>query len=198
MQKKWICIVVATLSDNSFFFSAMQCVGVGIYIRIFMVLTGASRVHPIYCDIFCPAERVRYMACRLTSDISTKMFHHLYAGISKRYLEFFGWIQFIWKRSNSIPVIVFPAIKFASRQNSVNFQHKLPCDKIVQIVCKTTSAGTFLWIYRRLIGRPYIALAQQDKIYRNISDALGRLRSDQQEEAELIWGECNHAAFLER
>ena len=32
--------------------------------------------------------------------------------------------------------------------------------------------------YRRLIGRPYIALARQDKIYRNISDALGRLRSD--------------------
>ena len=28
------------------------------------------------------------------------------------------------------------------------------------------------------IGRPYIALVRQDKIYRNISDALGRLRSD--------------------
>ena len=33
-------------------------------------------------------------------------------------------------------------------------------------------------IYRKLIGRPHIALARQDKIYRNISDALGRLRSD--------------------
>ena len=32
-------------------------------------------------------------------------------------------------------------------------------------------------IYRRLIGRPYIAFARQDKIYRNISDDLGRLRS---------------------
>ena len=30
---------------------------------------------PIYHDIFRPAERVRYMACRLTSDISTKEFH---------------------------------------------------------------------------------------------------------------------------
>ena len=33
-------------------------------------------------------------------------------------------------------------------------------------------------IYWRLIGRPHIALAWPDKIYRNISDALGRLRSD--------------------
>ena len=36
----------------------------------------SCRVHPIYCDIFCPAERLRYMTCRLTSDISTKEFHH--------------------------------------------------------------------------------------------------------------------------
>ena len=36
----------------------------------------------------------------------------------------------------------------------------------------------FFQIYWRLIGRPYIALARQDKIYRNISNALGRLRSD--------------------
>ena len=32
-------------------------------------------MHPIYCDIFCPAKREQYMACRLTSDISTKEFH---------------------------------------------------------------------------------------------------------------------------
>ena len=41
----------------------------------------ASRVHPIYCDIFCPAERVRYMICRLTSDISKKDVHHYCSGV---------------------------------------------------------------------------------------------------------------------
>ena len=42
------------------------------------------------------------------------------------------------------------------------------------------SSGEHLFlIYRRLIGRPYIALARQDKIYRNISDALGRDREAQ-------------------
>ena len=35
------------------------------------------------------------------------------------------------------------------------------------------SAGTLLKIYRRLIGRSYIAIARQDKKYRNISNALG-------------------------
>ena len=30
------------------------------------------RVDPIYCRYIDPAERVRYMTCRLTSDISTK------------------------------------------------------------------------------------------------------------------------------
>ena len=40
-----------------------------------------------------------------------------------------------------------------------------------------SSAGTLLWIYRRLIGRSYIALARQDQYIGNISDSLGRLRS---------------------
>ena len=38
------------------------------------------------------------------------------------------------------------------------------------------SDGTLLWIYRRLIGRSYIALARQDQYIGNISDLLGRLR----------------------
>ena len=38
-----------------------------LYIKIF-VICWASRVHPIYCDIFCPVERVQYMA----SDISKR------------------------------------------------------------------------------------------------------------------------------
>ena len=41
----------------------------------------------------------------------------------------------------------------------------------------STSAGTLLWIYRRLIGRSYIALARQDQYIGNISDPLRRLRS---------------------
>ena len=40
----------------------------------------------------------------------------------------------------------------------------------------TTSAGTLLWIYRRLIGRSYIALARQDQYIGNILDPLGRPR----------------------
>ena len=44
--------------------------------------------------------------------------------------------------------------------------------------CITISAGTLLWIYRRLIGRAYIALARrQDQYIGNISDPLIRLRS---------------------
>ena len=35
-------------------------------------------VDPIYCRSIDPAERVRYMTCRLTSDISTKEFQHYY------------------------------------------------------------------------------------------------------------------------
>ena len=34
------------------------------------------RVDPIYCRYIDPAERVWYMTCQLTSDISTKEFHH--------------------------------------------------------------------------------------------------------------------------
>ena len=50
---------------------------------------------------------------------------------------------------------------------------------IIQLIRCMSSSGEHLFqIYRRLIGRSYIALARQDKIYRNISDALGRLRSD--------------------
>ena len=37
------------------------------------------------------------------------------------------------------------------------------------------SAGTLLQIYRRLIGRSYIALARQDQYIGNILDPLGRL-----------------------
>ena len=33
-----------------------------------------------------------------------------------------------------------------------------------------SSAGTLLWIYRRLIGRLYFALARQDQYIGNISD----------------------------
>ena len=44
--------------------------------------------------------------------------------------------------------------------------------------CIYTSGEHLFEIYWRLIGRPHIALARQDNIYRNISDALGRLRSD--------------------
>ena len=55
-------------------------------IQIFKV----CRVDPIYPDIFGPAERLRYMACRLTSDISTKDFHlqYIYLYIHTRSLEF--------------------------------------------------------------------------------------------------------------
>ena len=42
----------------------------------------------------------------------------------------------------------------------------------------TISARHLLWIYRRLIGRPYIALARQAEVYRNISDPLGRLATN--------------------
>ena len=48
-------------------------------IQIFKV----CRVDPIYPDIFGPAERLRYMACRLTSDISTKDFHLQQGDVAK-------------------------------------------------------------------------------------------------------------------
>ena len=36
-------------------------------------------------------------------------------------------------------------------------------------------AGTLLWLFRQYIAMPYIALARQAWIYRNISDSLGTL-----------------------
>ena len=50
-------------------------------------------------------------------------------------------------------------------------------EKVGVLLRVCISAGTLLWIYRRLIGRSYIALAQQDQYIGNISDPLGRLRS---------------------
>ena len=37
-----------------------------------------SRVDPIYCNMFGPAERVRYMTCRLIGDISKKGGQHYF------------------------------------------------------------------------------------------------------------------------
>ena len=51
-------------------FEPLECIR---YIAIYIL---SCRVHSIYCDIFFPAERLRYMTCRLTSDRSTKEFHH--------------------------------------------------------------------------------------------------------------------------
>ena len=45
------------------------------YTKIFMSDLSLPSA-PIYCDIFCLAERVRYMACQLTCDISKKDVHH--------------------------------------------------------------------------------------------------------------------------
>ena len=64
-------IVVAT---NAFSF-ALQC-DILQCIAMKCNLLQVCRVDPIYCDIFGPAERVRYMACRLTSDIFTKGVEH--------------------------------------------------------------------------------------------------------------------------
>ena len=49
--------------------------------------------------------------------------------------------------------------------------------RTVTLSSVSSSAGTLLWIYRRLIGRSYITLARQDQYIGNISDWLGRLRS---------------------
>ena len=48
--------------------------------------------------------------------------------------------------------------------------------KLIILTCVLISGETLLQIYRRLIGRSYIAIARQDKIYRNISDALGKTK----------------------
>ena len=46
-------------------------------------------------------------------------------------------------------------------------------------------AGTLLWVYRQFIAMPYIALAQQAWIYRNISESLGTL----------LWIRMNYEVF---
>ena len=40
-----------------------------------------------------------------------------------------------------------------------------------------TKGHALLWVYRQLFAMPYIALARQAWIYRNISVTFGRLRS---------------------
>ena len=83
-----IQIVVTTLTDRFFFFlqfTVMCWDKTKIFmvwseppewIRYIAIYILSFRVHSIYCDIFFSAERFRYMTCRLTSDISTKEFHH--------------------------------------------------------------------------------------------------------------------------
>ena len=51
-----------------------------------------SRVDPIYCDIFGPAERVRYMTSRLIGDISTQGVQHQLVVIML-FLPFFTWLN---------------------------------------------------------------------------------------------------------
>ena len=46
-----------------------------------------------------------------------------------------------------------------------------------QLLTVDNRGHTLLWVYRQLIAMPYIALARQAWIYRNISVTIGRLRS---------------------
>ena len=87
---------------------------------------------------------------------------------------------------SSIDTPVSALSNFYTQQDFTNWQNcrkcKGPCKYMewkLQILenCVTNSAGTLLWIYQRLIGRSYIALARQDQYIGNISDPLGRLRS---------------------
>ena len=78
------------------------------YIRYIAIYILSCRVHSIYCDIFCPAERVRYMACRLTSDISKKDVHHYLPPINCTfsssdcfYLTFFRFWE-DWKQHGAV------------------------------------------------------------------------------------------------
>ena len=66
------CDVLGYIAKFMFWSEPPECIR---YIAIYVL---SCRVHPIYCDVFCPAERLRYMTCRLTSDISTKEFLPLF------------------------------------------------------------------------------------------------------------------------
>ena len=58
--------------------------------------------------------------------------------------------------------------------NMSNVKRKMFCPVIAHNRV-LTRAGTLLWVYCQYIAMPYIALARQAWIYRDISDSLGTL-----------------------
>ena len=72
-----------SLQRNELQYTAMECNVLQVATRCTKIIwISVSRMDPIFCDIFGPAERVQYMASRLIGDISTKggqlMFLSLY------------------------------------------------------------------------------------------------------------------------
>ena len=49
----------------------------------------------------------------------------------------------------------------------------LPASIVIVHSHIASNAGTLLWVYRQYIAMPFIALARQAWIYRDISDSLG-------------------------
>ena len=70
-----IKIVITTLTDRFFFFPIHYDV-LGYKLKYSWSDLSLLSASDILRYTFCPAECIRYMTCRLTSDISTKEFHH--------------------------------------------------------------------------------------------------------------------------
>ena len=94
------------------------------------------------------------------------------------FLDLFGDHYFTTHNKNCSNIIALISVKFCVLiGNGPQTTHILTQELCLPYIRVPTSAGTLLWIYRRLIGRSYIALARQDQYIGNISDPLGRLRS---------------------
>ena len=77
-----IQIVITTSTDRFFFFLQYSDV-LGYKLKYSWSDLSLLSASDILRYIFCPAERIRYMTCRLTSDISTKEFQHYSLLISR-------------------------------------------------------------------------------------------------------------------
>ena len=70
------------------------------------------------------------------------------------------------------------SLKFLSTQFEFEYT-KISAEPMTHILqqCISSRGHTLLWVYRQLIVMPYIALARQAWIYRDISVTIGRSRS---------------------
>ena len=137
---------------------------------IFKVSVHASSLYMCLClCLSLPDDTCKVWHCPPTTSMcSLKIFQDRFLFMLRRTLAVTG------SCSAQIWSVLSPKLLL---QCLVTFVHNVLSTLVLVYPNMSTSDGTLLWIYRRLIGRSYIAFARQDQYIGNVSDPLGRLRS---------------------